>query len=494
MRFGKKLLIGLSLLLLGLGVTIGVKTTTTVSRQPTIAPAEVPEFDSAAELALAQRLGGALRIPTVSREGQPVAAAELQALHAYLRTTFPALHAALKVETVGELSLLYTWPGKDPAIPPYLLLAHQDVVPVEAGSETRWTKPPFSGAVADGFVWGRGALDDKGSVLAILEGVERLVRAGFVPQRTVYFAFGHDEEVSGVHGARAIAALLRERGVHLDFVLDEGMLITDGMVPGARQPVALVGLAEKGYLSLELLAHSSGGHASIPPPHTAVGVLSRAVQRIEDHPFPTDLRPPANQLFAYVGPDLGGPLRYVFTNLWLLRPIVLWQLGQKVSTAAMIRTTTAATIFEGGSKDNVLPQRARAVVNFRILPGDTVAKVQERIRDIVDDPQVEIRPIATSATDPTTVSSDSAPSFQTLSRTIRSVFPQTLVGPTLMLGQSDSRYFIDVASSTYRFLPVTLQPEDIDRIHGTNERIGIKNYAESVRFYEQFVRNCDKER
>lgn len=494
MRLGKKILSGLTLLLLGLVVTAGVKTATTVSSQPPVVPAEVPGVDSAAELALAQRLGGALRIPTVSREGQPPAAAELRALHAYLRSSFPALHAALKVETVGELSLLYTWPGKDPALPPYLLLAHQDVVPVEAASEARWTMPPFSGAIADGYIWGRGALDDKGSVLAILEGVERLVHAGFAPQRTIYLAFGHDEELSGLYGARAIAALLRERGVRLDFVLDEGMIIADGMVPGARRPVALVGLAEKGYLSLELTVHSRGGHSSLPPPHTAVGVLSRAVQRVEDHPFPTDLRPPASQLFSYVGPDLDGPLRYVFTNLWLLRPIILWQLGQKASSAAMIRTTTAATMFEGGPKDNVLPQRARAVINFRILPGDTIAKVLERVRRIVDDPEVEIRPITTSAAEPTTVSSESSRSFQTLARTIRSVFPQTLVGPTLMLGQSDSRYFIGVASSTYRFLPVTLQSEDLDRIHGTNERIGIKHYAESVRFYEQFIRNCDKER
>ena len=319
-----------------------------------------PTLDS---VAMSQRLAAALAIPTTSATAESPSLDRFLELHTLLQTQFPRVHAQLEREVVADASLLYRWKGRE-ACPGVLLAAHQDVVPVEAGSETRWIKPPFSGAVADGFIWGRGALDDKGSVVAILEGVERLVRAGFVPQRTVYLAFGHDEELSGVYGARAIAALLRERGVHLDFVLDEGMIIADGMMPGARQPVALVGLAEKGYLSLELLAHSSGGHSSMPPPHTAVGVLSRAVQRIEDHPFPTDLRPPASQLFAYVGPDLGGPLRYVFTNLWLLRPIVMWQLGQKASTAAMLRTTTAATIFEGGPKDNVLPQRARAVVNL----------------------------------------------------------------------------------------------------------------------------------
>lgn len=494
MRLGKKILSGLGLLVLGLGVAAGIKTATTASRQPPVTPAEVPAYGSAEELALGQRLAGALRIKTVSREGQPCAAAELQALHAYLRTTFPALHAALKMEIVGEHSLLYTWTGKDPSITPYLLLAHQDVVPVEAASEAKWTHPPFAGEIADGYVWGRGALDDKGSVLAILEAVEQLVRGGFSPQRTVYLALGHDEELSGQYGARAIAALLRERGVHLDFVLDEGMVIADGIVPGSRQPVALVGLAEKGYLSLELTAHSSGGHSSMPPPHTAVGVLSQAVRRVEDHPFPAALRPPASQLFSYIGPELSGPLRFVFTNLWLLRPIVLWQLGQTPSSAAMTRTTTAATIFEGGPKDNVLPQRARAVINFRVLPGDATAQVEERVRAIVDDPAVEIRPIANSVAEPTTVSSDTSPSFQALARTIRSVFPHTLVAPTLMLGQADVRHFVAIAGNTYRFLPVTMQSEDLDRVHGTNERISLKNYADSVRFYGQLVRSCDRER
>ena len=198
------------------------------------------------------RLAAALAIPTTSATAESPSLDRFLELHTLLQTQFPRVHAQLEREVVADASLLYRWKGRE-ACPGVLLAAHQDVVPVEAGSETRWIKPPFSGAVADGFIWGRGALDDKGSVVAILEGVERLVRAGFVPQRTVYLAFGHDEELSGVYGARAIAALLRERGVHLDFVLDEGMIIADGMMPGARQPVALVGLAEKGYLSLELL-------------------------------------------------------------------------------------------------------------------------------------------------------------------------------------------------------------------------------------------------
>jgi carboxypeptidase PM20D1 len=494
MRLGKKILGGLGLLVvLLLGVAV-VKTATTRSRQLPARPAEVPAYSSEAAAQLAQRLAGALRIATVSAEGQPAPADELRALHAYLRANFPAVHAALKVETVGELSLLYTWPGQDATARPYLLLAHQDVVPVEPASAAKWTHPPFAGEIADGFIWGRGALDDKGSVLSILEAVEALVRAGFKPQRTVYLAFGHDEELSGQKGASQIAALLAARGVHLDFVLDEGMVITDGMIPGARQPVALIGLAEKGYLSLALSVSAAGGHSSLPPPHTAIGVLSRAVRRVEDHPFPSELRPPASELFDYIGPDLAGPLRFVFTNLWLLRPVLLWQLRQQPTSAAMLRTTTAVTMFTGGAKDNVLPQQARAVINFRVLPGDTTAQVTQRVRRLIADPQVDVQPIAASQAEPTPVSSATSTSFRALTGAIRAVFPQALAGPTLMLGQSDSRYFAAVADNTYRFMPVTLRADDLGRIHGTDERIGVQAYAEAVRFYQQLLRSCDRER
>ena len=493
MRLGKKILRGLALLVFGLIFAAGVKTATTSSRQLPSPPSEVPEFTTDAEVQLAERLAGALRLQTVSREDRPVAAAELRALHAYLRATFPAVHGALQVETVGELSLLYTWPGQEATARPYLLLAHQDVVPVEAASESKWTHPPFAGTVEGGFIWGRGTLDDKGSVLAILEAVESLVRAGFKPRRTLYLAFGHDEELSGLRGAQQIAAQLKERGVRLDFVLDEGMVIADGMVPGARQPVALIGLAEKGYVSLALTVSAPGGHSSLPPPHTAVGVLSRAVRRVEDHPFPTDLRPPASELFDYIGPDLGGPLRFVFTNLWLLRPVLLWQLGQQPTSAAMLRTTTAATVIAGGAKDNVLPQQARAVINFRVLPGDSTAQVTQRVRRLIADPQVDVQPIAASQAEPTPVSSANSTSFRALTGAIRAVFPQALAGPTLMLGQSDSRYFAAVATNTYRFMPVTLRAADLERIHGTDERIGVQAYAEAVRFYQQLLRSCDRE-
>lgn len=476
---------------LGLLLVLGVKTATTRSLQPPAEPPLEPLPDAAAQHRLAERLGRALTYETVSRESGAAPETAMRGLHAYLRAAFPAVHSTLKLETIADFSLLYTWPGSDPSARPYLLLAHQDVVPVEAGTESRWTYPPFSGSVEGGFIWGRGALDDKASVLAILEAVERLVQAGFRPRRTVYLAFGHDEEVSGQQGAMRIAATLQQRGVRLDYVLDEGMIIAKGIMPGLARPVATVGLAEKGYLSVELLVDGTGGHSSMPPPHTAVGVLARAVQRIEDNPLPAALRPPTRQLFEHAAPEVSLPLRLALSNIWLLKPILLRQFASLPSTNALIRTTTAATMIEGSPKANVLPQRARAVVNFRVLPGDTTDQVLAHVRRVVGDPRVQVTPLVQDRSEPSPISSPETASYRGLARSIRSLFPEAIVAPALMIGQADARHFAAIADSTYRFAPLLLTSEDLDRLHGTNERISISNYVAAVRFYGQLIRTSD---
>lgn len=476
---------------LGLLAVLGLKTATTRSLQlPAEAPLEALP-DAAAQHRLAERLGRALTYETVSRESGAAPELALRGLHAYLRAAFPAVHATLKLETIADFSLLYTWPGSDPSARPYLLLAHQDVVPVEAGTEGRWTYPPFSGSVEGGYIWGRGALDDKVSVVAILEAVERLLQAGFRPRRTIYLAFGHDEEVSGHNGAMRIAATLQQRGVRLDYVLDEGMLIAMGIMPGLARPVATVGLAEKGYLSVELLVDGTGGHSSMPPPHTAVGVLARAVQRVEDSPLPAELRPPSRQLFEHVAPEVSLPLRLALSNLWLLKPVLLRQFASVPSTNALIRTTTAVTMIEGSPKANVLPQRARAVVNFRVLPGDTTDQVLAHVRRVVSDPRVQVTPLPQDRSEPSPISSPETASFRSLARSIRSVFPEAVVAPALMIGQADARHFAAIADSTYRFAPLVLTGPDLDRLHGTNERISIANYVAAVRFYGQLIRTSD---
>ena len=442
--------------------------------------------------AVAARLAGALRLKTVAAsEGSPGEDAAFDALHAYLAEQFPRVHAGLKREPVGPHSVLYTWQGTDASLRPVLLMGHLDVVPVAEGTEGTWAKPPFEGVVEDGFVWGRGALDDKGSVLAILEAVEALLAAGEVPRRTVMLAFGADEEVGGRTGAVLIAKLLRERGVRLESVLDEGGVIMSGTVPGVQAPVALVGTSEKGFVSVELVVEEEGGHSSMPPPRTAVGILAQAISRLEAHPMPTRLQGGSRELFERVGPEMSFGMRLLFANLWLTEPLVVSQLASKPTTNAAVRTTTAATVFQAGVKDNVLPARARAVVNFRILPGDTVAGVLAHVRDVVDEPRVKLSTL-TFESEPSPVSPTDTESFRALERTLRQVFPQVLVSPYLNIAATDSRHLVGLSDNVYRFFPIHLRREDLSRVHGRDERIAVAGYVDAIRFYAQYLRNTTR--
>jgi carboxypeptidase PM20D1 len=362
-------------------------------------------------------------------------------------------------------------------------------VPVEAGTEPAWSHPPFGGVIDGGYVWGRGTLDDKGSALAVLEAVEYLLAAGVQPAQTVYLAFGHDEEVNGEHGAAVLAARLRERGVNAEFVLDEGGWLVDGMIPGIAAPVASVCVGEKGYASIELIAKAQGGHSSMPPAQTSVGVLSAAITRLEARQMPTDLSAAIDESFAFLGPEMGFGPRLVFANLWLFGPLVERAMARSPQANAAMRTTTAATMFDAGVKENVLPASARAVVNFRILPGDTVQGVVEHVRRTIDDPSIAIR-VLDGSTEPSPLSDPEAPAFSRLARAIRATFPGTLVTPFVSLGATDARHYTAVSPNVYRFVPARLRADDLARIHGTDERIAVDDYAGMIRFYIELLRSA----
>lgn len=440
--------------------------------------------------ALAERLSRAIRVRTISHgDGTPHEFVAFRELHARLARSFPRLHATLGRDLVAGGSLLYRWPGRDPAAKPILLMGHLDVVPVEPGTEERWTHPPFSGEIDAEFVWGRGALDDKLSVLGICEAVELLLGEGFAPERTVYLAFGHDEEVGGAAGAGATAALLAERGVKLEFTIDEGMgIVRRGFVPAIDHDVALIGLAEKGYLSLEVVARASGGHSSTPPPDGAVGRLSRALARLEASPQPEAVREPVAAMFDALAGESSFGMRLVLRNRWLFDPLLRATLRREPPQAAMLRTTTALTIVRAGVKDNLLPSEARAVVNLRILPGDTIAGATEHVRRAIGDPAVELRPL--EAREASATSDPASESYRVLSRTIRQVFPGVGVAPALVLGGTDSKHYQGVAEQSFRFVPLRLAPDDMNRIHGTDERVSIDGYLDVVRFFVQLLRNA----
>ena len=433
--------------------------------------------------AAVERLAGAVRIATVSGEVPPPAES-LAAFQDLLRQSFPLVHAALRQETIGGGSLLYTWQGKDPGAPALLLAAHQDVVPVEAGA---WQQPPFGGAIAGGFVWGRGTLDDKGSLMAILEAVERLLGQGYQPRQTVYLAFGHNEEIGGEGGAQAIAALLRQRHARIGLAVDEGSAVLDGVIPGVGAPVAMIGVAEKGYVSVEIAARGPGGHSSLPSADNAAVRVARAVARIEDDPMPARIDGAIGGLLDGIAPYTRGAMRVALANRWLSGPLVKRQLLANPTTAAALRTTTALTILEAGTKDNVLPQRARAVINHRILPGETIAGVVAHDRAAVDDPRVTVRALPGGFEPGPPVATGSA-EYRRFAAVVGATFPNAAVAPGLVVGATDLRHYQAMAGAAFRFEPIVVTPADLERIHGKDERIGVDAYMRAIGFYERLIR------
>jgi carboxypeptidase PM20D1 len=490
MQMIKKLMLGVLALVLLLVVVLAFNTIRKGSRQLDVPPIAVLQLD---EAGAAARLGEAVRLRTISsRDDAALNADQFKQFHALLQERFPKTHAALKREVVGDLSLLYTWPGSNPKAQPILLMAHLDVVPVAPGTEKDWSEDAFSGKVKGGFVWGRGSWDDKGNVMAQLEAVEILIASGYKPERTVYLAYGADEEIFGARGAARIAALLKERNVHLDFVVDEGLMITEGIMPGLNKPTALIGIAEKGVLSVVLKMSATPGHSSMPPPKgtSAIAMLSAALKRVDDDQLPGGIRGVAGEMFATLAPEMSGFSRVALSNLWLFGPVVQKQLEARASTNAMLRTTTALTIINAGNRENVLPGRAEATVNFRLLPGDTREQVLDRMKNQVAEAtrsdKFELFALP-GAVDASKVSPTDSAQYALINRTIREVFPGTLVAPGLMIGATDSIRFGEISDHIFKFSPVRAKPEDLPRFHGTNERIASSNLAEMIRFYHRLL-------
>ena len=482
----KRLLLGLLAIVALLALAVAVNTWRQGSRQIDVPPLAPIALD---EKAATESLAVAIRARTVSsREDRNLNADQFQALHAHLQARYPKAHAVLEREVVGGLSLLYTWKGSDPSAQPILLMAHQDVVPIAPGTEANWQAEPFAGTITDGFVWGRGAWDNKANLISQMEAIELLAAAGFKPRRTVYLAFGADEEVGGLAGAKVIAELLRERKVRLDFVIDEGLLITEGVMPGLAAPAAIIGIAEKGFMSVELSVEATPGHSSIPPAQgtSAIAMMSQALARLDERQLPAEMKGVARAMFETLAPEMSGMNRVAMSNLWLFGPLVKKQLEAGASTNAMLRTTTALTIVNAGNKENVLPGRADATVNFRLLPGDSLAGVQEHVKKTVGNDRFAYR-VLPGAAEPSKVAPPDSASYKLIERSVRELFPGTIVVPGLMVGGTDSQHFGIVSDHIYKFSPVRAKPEDLPRFHGTNERISAANLAELIRFYHRLV-------
>lgn len=443
---------------------------------------------------IAEHLAQAVRFPTISHQdpAQDDRSA-FAALHAWLESTYPRVHKHFEREQLGTDALLYRWQGSDPAAKPVLFMAHQDVVPVEPGTEAGWTHPPFAGVIADGYVWGRGALDDKAMLIALFEACESLLAEGFVPARSVFLALGSDEEVGGNRGAKLMAAELARRAVRFEWVLDEGGAITRGVVPFVTRPVGTIAVGEKGYLSLELIAHAEGGHSSMPPTRTAIGALARAITRLEQHPFEPHLSAPLREGFGALAGEVPFWPRLVLANLWLTEPLLAWAVARSTPVSrSSVRTTIAPTIIDAGVKDNVLPATARAVVNFRIQPGESIAGVIEHTRASIDDPRIEIRTVADTAKEPVPLSDTRARSYLQLRAAVEELWPDAVMIPTVVNGGTDARHMQAVSDAVYHFAPWTLEAADLKRIHGTDERVQVEQLGRGVELFRELLRGTTR--
>ncbi|MEZ5103064.1 MAG: M20 family peptidase [Draconibacterium sp.] len=477
----KKALKFLGFIVLVLAIVLLLKTFFYFSKQLDVKPAEAIEVNNESICNLAK----AITFKTVSHENYClIDTLQFTQFHAFLDSTYPLIFEHLEKEVHGNHALLYKWQGQNSNLNPLILLAHQDVVPAV---EENWEKGPFSGEIDNEFIWGRGTLDDKGSLISILEAVERLLKEGFVPERTIYLASGDDEEILG-KGAMVLAAVLKSRGVEAEMVLDEGMVIASGIVPMISQPVALIGTSEKGYLSVELTSKSEGGHSSMPESETAISILSKALVKITDNQPAPEFTPPVRGFLSYIGPEISWPARIVFANQWLLGGVLKSIYTSSGPGNALVRTTTAPTILKAGIKDNVLPTEAMATVNFRLLPGDTSEKVIARLNKEINDDVVSVTAYNNSK-EPAEVSPIDCEAFNLLNKTIRESFDNTYVSPTLMTGSSDSYYYSEVSPNIYRFAPYMVTSEDLSRVHGNNERITIENYKAMINFYYWLMKN-----
>lgn len=454
-----------------------------------------------------QRLSKAVQFKTISNQDRSDFDEQaFKDYHQFLEESYPLVHKTLKREEVGDprpFSLIYTWEGKDPSLPPAIFMAHQDVVPIAEESRDQWEVEPFSGDVKDGYIWGRGSLDDKNQIHAILEATEMKLKEGFQPDRTILFVFGHDEEVGGPEGAKHAADIIEQRYDKIAFVMDESAPLIPGVFPGIRENTALIGIAQKGFVSLEIAINGVGGHSSQPGDESNIVALAKAVEKVEAAQFPYKIHEAVRYQYRFMGPELAEEQQPLYKAVAYGNDDTVTDLEEKFLeamatnqiTRAMIHTTTAVTMFNAGVKDNVLPPAATAVVNFRPMPGDTPEVIIEHVRKAIGDDRMTIRDISAS-TPATNVADPHGEGYKILEKTIRQTWGNDLiVSPFFVIGGSDSKHFQarSFAPDVYTMTAIQLEStKEFEGFHGVNERILVDEYGRSIGFFYQLMDNLDK--
>ena len=437
-----------------------------------------------------ETLRQAIRCKTVSNADESLVEwDEFEKLHRVFETQYPLLHQMLARQAVGKAGVIYTWQGSDPSLKPIVLIGHQDVVPVQQEKLVDWTHPPFDGALADGFIWGRGATDMKNHVVGILESVETLLEEGFAPQRSVIICLGYNEELLDSKDASApmLAAALEENGIMPESVLDEGGAILDLNIPHViNSKLAGIGIAEKGYCDFEISIDAKGGHSAAPPKHSAVGELSKAILDLENHPFKAKITPEMKNIVDTVARNTEYAVRLFGCNARPLLPLLKPVLSRIPPVASVMRTTTAVTMTKGSPQANVLPQKATATVNFRVLPGNSIADVEKHIYRVIRNKNIDVKLLG--GNEPSIVSPTDTLTMRTISKICCGMFDMSTPAPFVVMGATDARHYENVTNQIYRFSPFVMSPEILMLAHGTDERIPVDCLENGIVFFKRYIR------
>ncbi|MDA9626230.1 M20 family peptidase [Pseudomonadota bacterium] len=477
----KKLLLSFVLIVGALLSIALIRTLMHSAPEPTVNVGLTADIDGEAAT---NNLAASIRFKTISHQDkEKFSPQEFEGFIKWAADTYPEFHSAMQLEIL-EYTLLFKWEGSDNSLAPILLTAHYDVVPVIPGTESIWEEEPFAGVISNNRIWGRGALDDKSGVVGMMEAATYLIQNNFQPTRTVYFSFGHDEEIGG-GGAAQVTEKLKQEGVQLQWSLDEGSFVNRGFFPGVDKLVAPINVAEKGIMNLLIVAKAKGGHSSTPPKKTAVTILADALIKLENEPLPGSLEGLSAVMFDEVSKHMPFGYRFLFANRWLFGGLLDSQMSSTPVINAMIRTTTAPTMLSGSIKSNVLPIEATALINFRLHPRDSIESVTEHVRRVVGSDQVEVRTLG--GMEASGVSSWESPGYEIISSSLSKVYGEVVSVPGIMIAASDTRHYSKVADNSFRFNPFSIVPEDMTGFHGTNESIAVDSFIAGIKTYVDII-------
>jgi carboxypeptidase PM20D1 len=444
---------------------------------PELAVTEISVPDVDANV-VAQKLSKAIQFKTIAHPfGSPDRQIPFQEFVDWLEVAFPNANKAMDRTIVGGFTPLYLWEGQDKSQRPILISGHYDVVPVVG----EWSRDPWAGEISDGKVWGRGALDMKGSVVSFMQAIDQLAASGFRPQRSIYVAVTQDEEIGGAGGAASVVTYFEENAIDVAWSLDEGSFVLRDIITSIDKDIASINVAEKGYMTVKIIAKAEGGHSSLPQRDTAVSNLARAITQLQDEPIDGGLTDVSFNFFDSLGPHMGLAQRTLFANSWFFKPLLENVLSGKNTTDAMLRTTKAPTMLTGSRAENVLPQAASVLVNFRLHPRDNEQAILDHIDDQIDQDGIEVEVIRMRSPSPVAAHTNDA--FKHLSSAVRQVFGDVIVVPGLTIAGTDSAIYSKVVENSYRFLPYVFTGDDIALLHGKDEHISIENLGRAAQYY-----------